>query len=156
MRRGYNPFVALASQILKLPKARSLIFNSQFGKTLRASSDAVVPLADRDCPPFSILRAVTEYISAPQRMCEPYCRHWFPVVTTKVGRGLPPLSAPRMTGALQGHLRVAGLPSDFTMHCFRLAVSLSKIAGRDGSGQDDENWWLEDGIDSQVFRRGHL
>ena len=54
MRRGDDPFFALASQILKLPKASSLIFNSQFGKTLRASSDAVVPLADRDCPPFSM------------------------------------------------------------------------------------------------------
>ena len=110
------------------------MFDSQFGKTVRACIDAVVPLADRDCPPFSMFRAVTEYISAPQRMCEPYCRHCFPVVTTKVGWGLPPLSAPRMTGASQGHLRVAGLPSDFTMHCFRLGVSLSKISGRDGSG----------------------
>ena len=134
MRRGYNPFFALASQILKLPKSRSLIFNFQFGKTLRASSEAVVPLADRDCAPFSMFRAVTAYISAAHRMCEPYCRHRFPVVTTKVGRGLLPLSVPRVTGALQGHLRVAGLPSDFTMHCSRLGGSLSKISGRDGSG----------------------
>ena len=53
------------------------MFDSQFGKTVRACIDAVVPLADRDCPPFSMFRAVTEYISAPQRMCEPYCRHCF-------------------------------------------------------------------------------
>ena len=50
MRRGYDIFFTLGSQILKLSKSRDLIFNFEFGKTLRASSEVVVVLADRDCP----------------------------------------------------------------------------------------------------------
>ena len=42
MRRGYDLSFTLRSQILQLPKSRGLIFNFQFGKTLRASSEAVV------------------------------------------------------------------------------------------------------------------
>ena len=48
MRRGYDLSFTLGSQILKLPNSRGLIFNFQFGKTLRASIEAVVALADRD------------------------------------------------------------------------------------------------------------
>ena len=50
MCRDYDLSFTLGSQILKLPKSRGLIFNFQFGKTLRASSEVVVVLADRDCP----------------------------------------------------------------------------------------------------------
>ena len=42
MRRGYDLSFTLGSQIPKLPKSRGVIFNFQFGKTLRASSEAVV------------------------------------------------------------------------------------------------------------------
>ena len=50
--------------------------------------------------------------------------------TAEGGRGSLPLSAARMTTALKGHLRAAGLPSHFTMHSFRVGGSLSKsLAG---------------------------
>ena len=52
--------------------------------------------------------------------------HVFPVVTAEGGRGSLPLPADRMTTALQGHLRAAGLPSHFTMHTFRVGGYLSK------------------------------
>ena len=40
------------------------------------------------------------------------------------------MSAQRMTAALQGHLRMAGLPDHFTMHSFRVGGSVTKsLAG---------------------------
>ena len=54
----------------------------------------------------------------------------FPLVTAEGGRGSLPLSAARMTTALKGRLRAAGLPSHFTMHSFRVGGSLNKsLAG---------------------------
>ena len=66
MRRGSDLSFRLAAQILRLPEARWFIFNFVFGKTLRASSEAVVVLATGDpdigdpdtCP----VRGVSEYI----------------------------------------------------------------------------------------------
>ena len=48
LRRGDDLSFTLGSQILKLPNSRGLIFNFQFSKTLRASSETVFVLADRD------------------------------------------------------------------------------------------------------------
>ena len=48
IRRGYDLSFTLGSQILKLSKSRGLTFNFQFSETLRASSEAVVVLTDRD------------------------------------------------------------------------------------------------------------
>jgi len=131
MRRGYDLSFTLGSQILKLPGSKGLIFNFQFGKTLRASSEAVVVLADRDCPAICAFRAVKAYISAAQRIgWDLTAGHLFPVITTEGGRGSRPLSGARMTASLQGHLREAGLPSHFTMHSFRVGGSLSRsLAG---------------------------
>ena len=112
------------SQIIKLPKSRGLIFNFQFGKTLRASSEAVVVPADRDCPTVCAFRAVTAYISAAQRMgWDLTAGHLFAVVTAEGSRGSLPLSTARMTTASQDHLRAAGLPSHFTMYSFRVGGS---------------------------------
>ena len=103
--------------ILKLPNSRGLIFNFEFGTTLRASSEAVVVLGDRDCSAVCAFREVTAYISASQRMgWDLTAGHLFPVVTAGGDRSNLPLPAARMTIALQAHLRAAGLPSHFTMH----------------------------------------
>ena len=66
MRRGFDLSFTMGSHILKLPVSKGLIFNFQFGKTLRVSSDAVVVLADWDCPAIWAIRAVITYISAAQ------------------------------------------------------------------------------------------
>ena len=50
MRRGHDLSFTKGSQVLRLPQSRGLIFNFQFGKTLRKSSEAVVLLADNKCP----------------------------------------------------------------------------------------------------------
>ena len=126
MHRRYYRLFTLGSQILRLPESRGLIFNFQVGKTLRASIEAVVVLADRVCSETCASRAVTAYISAAQRIgWDLTVGHLFPVVMTEGGRGSPPLSAARMTASLQAHLREAGLPDHFTIHCFREGGSLT-------------------------------
>lgn len=48
MRRGSDLSFALAAKILWLPESKGFIYNFLFGKTLRASSKAVVVLATTD------------------------------------------------------------------------------------------------------------
>lgn len=131
LRRGYDLSFTLGSQVLRLPESKGLIFNFQFGKTLRASTEAVVVLTDKECPSICAYRGVTEYISAAQGLGWDLRKgRLFPVVTPEGSRGREKLSAPRMTADLQGHLRRANLPSHFTMHSFRVGGSLSKsLAG---------------------------
>ena len=131
MRRGHDLSFTKGSQILRLPECRGLIFNFQFGKTLRKSSEAVVVLADKECPQICAFRGVTEYISAAHSIGWDLAKgHLFPVVLPDGSRGDVAMSAPRMVTALQGHLRAAELPSHFTLHSFRSGGSLSKsLAG---------------------------
>ena len=126
MRRGHDLSFTKGSQILRLPECRGLIFNFQFGKTLRKSSEAVVVLADKECPQICAFRGVTEYISAAHSIGWDLAKgHWFPVVLPDGSRGDVAMSAPRMVTALQGHLRAAELPGHFTLHSFRSGGSLS-------------------------------
>ena len=91
----------MGSQILRLPEFRGLIFNFRSGKTLRASSDAVVVLEDKDFPETCVCRAVTAHVFAAQRIgCDLTAMHLFPVGTTEGGRGSRPLSTVRMTASL--------------------------------------------------------
>ena len=111
--------------------SRGLVFTFQFGRTLRASSEAIVVLADRVCPETCASRTVTAYISAAQRIgWDLTVGHLFPVVMTEGGRGSPPLSAARMTASLQARSREAGLLDHFTIHSFRVGGSLTRsLAG---------------------------
>ena len=131
MRRGHDLSFTKGSQVLRLPQSRGLIFNFQFGKTLRKSREAVVVLADNECPQICAFRGVTEHISAAYSVGWDLAKgHSFPVVLPGGGLGDVALTAPRMVTALQGHLRAAGLPTKFTMHSFRSGGSLSKsLAG---------------------------
>ena len=86
--------------MLKLPESKGLIFNFQFGKTFRASSEAVLVLADEDCPAIRAFRPVADYIVAAQRKgWDLNARHLFPSVSAEGDRGSLSLSAPRMTTA---------------------------------------------------------
>lgn len=54
----------------------------------------------------------------------------FPVVLADGGRGPAPMTAQHMTAALQGHLRAAAMPDQFTTHSLGLGGSASKsLAG---------------------------
>ena len=88
-------------------------------------------LADKECPQVCAFRAVTEYIFIAKSIGRDLTQGYlFPVVLTDWGRGSVALSAPRMTAALQEHLRTAGMPEHFTMHSLRAGSYVSKsLAG---------------------------
>ena len=65
MRRGSDlPFI-MGSHILKLPASKGLTFILQLGETLRVVGEAMVVLADRDCPAICAFRALTGYTYLP-------------------------------------------------------------------------------------------
>ncbi|CAN0059809.1 unnamed protein product, partial [Laminaria digitata] len=104
MRRGHDLSFTKGSQVLRLPdSSKGLVFNFQFGKTLRKSSEAVVVLADKECPQICAFRGVTEYISAAQSIGWDLAKgRLFPVVLPDGGRGRGKvaMSAPRMVTTL--------------------------------------------------------
>eukprot|EP00752_Nemacystus_decipiens_P005329 g4833.t1 len=131
MRRGSDLSFTLAAQILRLPDARGFIFNFLFGKTLRASSEAVVVLATGD-PDTCPVRGVSEYISAAQAIgWDLSSGYLFSTPKQDGTRGTSRLLAKDMTKALQSHLQEAGLPTLFTMHSFRVGGSLSRSMAGD-------------------------
>ena len=121
----------MGSQVLRLPDSAGHIFNFQFGKTPRRSAEAVVFLAEKECPQVCTSRGVTEYISAAQsNMWDLTKGHVFPLVLANGSRGTVPMSAQRMTAAVQGHLRAARMPYHVNMHSFHVGGSVSKaLAG---------------------------
>ena len=139
MRRGYDLSYTLGSQILRLPEStvgRGLIFNSQYGNTLRASSEVAVVLTDRDCLQICTCRVVTACISPAQRIGWGLTTGYrFPVVTTDGGRGSRLLYAGRRKASPQGHLWEAGLPNHFTRHSFRMGGSPTRSLA--GTAVDD-------------------
>ena len=136
MRRGHDLSFAMGSQVLRLPESAELIFNFLFGKTLRRSTEAVVVLADKECSQVCAFRAVTEYASAAKSIGWDLTKGYlFSVVLADGARGSVVLSAPRMTAALEGNLRAAGMPDHFTMHSFRVRGSVSKSLA--GTAVDD-------------------
>ena len=127
MRRGYDLSFTTGSQVLRLPESAGLIFNFQFGKTLRRSVEVVVVLAHNEFPQTCAFRGVMDYISAAQSIGWDLTKgHLFPLVLADGSRGPVPMSAQHMTTVLQGHLRMAGLSAHFTMHSFRAGGSVSK------------------------------
>ena len=73
--------------------------------------DSVMVLADGECPQICAVRGVTEYIAAALSIgWDLTAGYLFPMVDESGERGTVPLTAPRMTAALQAHLRAAGIP----------------------------------------------
>ena len=122
----------LGSRVLKLPESASLVFNFPFEKTLRKSVAAVVVLADAENPQTCAFRGVTEYIFAALAIgWDLTAGYLFPMVERNGERGSMAITAPRMTAALQAHLRAGGLPDHSTMLSFRVGGPLSKsLAGK--------------------------
>ena len=149
MRRGYDLSFTMGLHTVRLTASKGLIFNFQFGKTLRSSSEAMVVLADRDCPGIRVFRAVTACISASQRIEWPLSTgHRFPVVTAEGGRGRLSFSAADTTAngrpaeRLHNALLSSGTPDQ-------------QIPGRDSCGRQHENWRLEDRVSCDELHQGY-
>ena len=98
---------------------------------MRKSVQAVMVLADAENPQTCAFRGVTEYISAALAIgWDLTAGYSFPVAECNGERGSVAITAPRMTAAVQAHLRARGLSDHFTMHSFKVGGSLSKsLAG---------------------------
>ena len=82
--RGYDLSVYIVFADPKSQASKGLIFNFRFRRTLRASSQVVVGLANRDCPAICASQLVTAYISAAWRIgSDLTAGHPFPVVSTE-------------------------------------------------------------------------
>ena len=93
--RGYDLSVYMVVADPKVSSVQGFDFNFRFRRTLRASSQVVVRLADPDCSAIYESRPVTAYTSAEQRIeWDVTTRHLFPVLTTQMFPG-PPTSFSR-------------------------------------------------------------
>ena len=82
--RGYDLSVYIVFTDPNSQASKGLIFNFRFRRTLLASSQMVVGLANRDCPAICVSRLVTAYISAAWRIgSDLTAGHTFPVVSTE-------------------------------------------------------------------------
>ena len=62
-----------------------------------------------------------------------------------------------MTAALQNHFIAGGRTAEPLHDAFLSRRRLpQRISDRGRGGRDNEDWWLEDGVDSIVQNRGHL
>ena len=66
------------------PESAGLIFNLQFGETLRRSVEAIVVLGDKECPQTCASRGITEHISAAE--CWVGLNEGSPVLFSPCGR----------------------------------------------------------------------
>lgn len=132
MRRGFDLSFTMGSQVLELPHSAGMVYNFQFGKTLRANrAESVVVLADSENYQTCAFRAVHSYIEAANQLgWDLETGYLFPEVEGDGTRSALPLTSKRMTALLQSHLKYAGLPTHFTMHSFRVGGSVSEaLAG---------------------------
>ncbi|CAM9535322.1 unnamed protein product [Laminaria digitata] len=132
MKRGLDLARTLGAQLLRLPDHKGLIFNFQFGKPLRASSEAVVVRQNEDCPEICPVRAMWEYTTAAAgARWDMSNGHVFPAVRADGGRCRLSVTTAQMTVSLQAHLRVAGLEDKrYTMQSFRVGGAGSQhLAG---------------------------
>ena len=132
MKRGLDLARTLGTELLRLPDHKGLVFNFQFGKLLRASSQAVVVRQDEDCPETCPIRAMWEYTTAAsEAQWDMSVGHIFPAVKADGGRCRLSVTEAQMTASLQAHARLAGLAETrYTMQSFRVGGSGSQhLAG---------------------------
>eukprot|EP00752_Nemacystus_decipiens_P007886 g7046.t1 len=131
MRRGFDLSCTLGSQVLQLPESAGMIYNFQFGKTLRKSVDSVVVLADRANHRICAFRGVRAYMSAASSLgWDLEQGHLFPEIGPNGERLAHPVKPAKMKENLVAHLGRANLPKHFSMHSFRVGGSVSEsLAG---------------------------
>eukprot|EP00752_Nemacystus_decipiens_P004288 g3917.t1 len=117
--------------VLQLPESAGMIYNSQFGKTLRKSVDSVVVLADRANHRICAFRGVRAYMSAASSLgWDLEQGHLFPEIGPNGDRLAHPVKPAKMRENLVAHLGRANLPKHFSMHSFRVGGSVSEsLAG---------------------------
>ena len=150
VQRGFDLSCALAAQVLGMPKGEGLIFNFHFGKTLRASSLAVVARRDRACHELCPVRAVQEFALVVGSMrWPPRAGYMFPMVEADGSKSSSPWSPDKMSAALQSNMSRAGLAEgrNYSMHSFRVGGAVSQtLAGTAIDALMDFVGWKSRGV----------
>jgi len=90
-------------------------------------ADAVVVLAEKECPSVCVFRGVMKDISVAQQVGWVSTKVYvFSGVLANGGRISVSMSAQSMMAGRKGHLGVAGMPDNFIFPSFRLESSVSK------------------------------
>ena len=151
MRRGFDLSSTLVSRVLRLPESAGLVCNFHFGKILRKSVEAVVVLADAENPQTCAFRGVTEYISAALAIgWDLTAGYLFPMLECNGERKSVAITVPRMTAALQAHLRAGELPD--RSRCTQSRRVAQQVARRYGGRRDNEDRRSEDRARRAVIR----
>ena len=139
LKRGDGLSRTLIQRILRLPNERGLLFNFQWGKTMRDGADHLMTVEyDTKRMPTCPIRAAEQYIAVGTALGWNITQgHLFPRISRRPRTGAPirgktPISAPDMKKALKVHARNAGDRTAFTMHSFRSGGALTRaLAGED-------------------------
>ena len=112
MRRGFDLSCTLGSQVLQLPHSAGMIYNFQFGKTLRKSADSVVGLAVAANHRTCAFRGVRAYLAAASSLgWDLEQGYLFPEIGPEGGRLLQPVKPAKTKENLVSHLACANLPT---------------------------------------------
>lgn len=132
-KRGDELVNTLIQRILRLPNRSGLLFNFQWGKTMRSGADHVLAVEyNSDCIALCPVRAVERYVeiarSVGWNMDSGYL---FPTVSPGTDGGPPvrgrkPVSASEMTAALKGYTKEVGIDQEFTVHSFRAGGAITQ------------------------------
>lgn len=134
-KRGDELTRTLIQRILRLPNRSGLMFNFQWGKTLRDGSDHLITVPyEEECVATCPVRAVEQFVEigryAGWDMSKGYL---FPSITRRgetVVRGTEPISAKQMTATLKKYAKEIGEVQAFSMHSFRSGGAVSRaLAG---------------------------
>lgn len=120
-----------------------MIYDFNFGKTLRKSVDSVVVPADPDSHKSCAFQEVRSYITAASHLgWDLEQGQLFPVIGPEGCREQLPIKPKTMKENLVGHLKHAGLPTHYTMHSFRVGGSVSEsLAGTAVDGRMKLGGW---------------
>ena len=133
-KRGDELSRTLIHRIQRLPNEGGLLFNFQWGKTLRSGADHLLTVSyDQQCWATCPVRAVEQFVATGTASGWDMTKGYL-FLTISPGksvvlpvRGSRPVSAPQMTTALKAYAVAAGERGEYSMHFFRSAGAISQV-----------------------------
>lgn len=147
-KRGAELTATLIQRILRLPNNCGLMFNFQWGKTLRSGADHVLSVPYEGdyvsvCPVRAVEQLVEVGKTAGWDMTSGYL--FSEILPSRDGtatRGSTPVTAPKMSAALKRYASEAGVEGDFSLHSFRSGGAISRaLAGDSLSSIMQKAYW---------------
>ena len=149
-KRGHELSRTLIQRILRLPNECGLLFNFQWGETLRSGADHLLTVSyDHQCWATCPVRAVEQFVATGTAygwdMTKGYL---FPTISPGKSGGFPtrvsrPISAPQITTALEADAIATGERRNFFVHSFRSGGAISQAPAGENLRSDIQRAYLE-------------